>query len=539
MGFQEVQTGYLPLPDTPSNSSESIDTQPEAPLLGDQPKKKKRALTIFSAAICIINLEAGSGMMACPRATINAGWMGFVLFVLCGSMSAFNGILLTWSRSIIEERYPEYNGHVRSPFAEIATKAFGRPGRMLFNFCIFMSHFGASVVNMLLCAELMESFSGWSRCFCIPLIAFCFMPSSCLPSPAKFRWFSGFSVKRHKFGLCSVQDSRPRLTMAFVTVQCDRSKPHPYGTKQPNSDTLLFNKQTVAPSPFILHQTIFPFKTTPRKSVTFLSSAGTRRKIIYMGLMAAMVACLCCIIRLSMWISEMKEPAVRTPPSLQTFSLGLATIMFSFAGAGALPTIQNDMADRSKFTRSVFLGYGGLIVLFSSMSALGFTALGDKLSANIINSLPDGDFRKISQLAFTISLITATYTLINPVFRQVEGPLKIEGPDMSLKQVLVRTVVIGLMVLVGLTVPSFDKILNLLGSTTIGVLAFIMPPVFYLRLVTQHQEGWPERKVSGWQKVAVPVAILLSIGGTGCALKAALQDLASAEAISGSCLIPM
>ena len=60
-------------------------------------------------------------------------------------------------------------------------------GRMVFNFCIFMSHFGAAVVNMLLCAELMESFSGWSRCFCIPLIAFCFMPSSCLPSPAKFR----------------------------------------------------------------------------------------------------------------------------------------------------------------------------------------------------------------------------------------------------------------------------------------------------------------------------------------------------------------
>ena len=64
-------------------------------------------------------------------------------------------------------------------------------GRMLFNFCIFMSHFGASVVNMLLCAELMESFSGWSRCFCIPLIAFCFMPSSCLPSPAKFRSVRG------------------------------------------------------------------------------------------------------------------------------------------------------------------------------------------------------------------------------------------------------------------------------------------------------------------------------------------------------------
>ena len=70
----------------------------------------------------------------------------------------------------------------------------------------------------------------------------------------------------------------------------------------------------------------------------------------------------------------------------------------------------------------------GLIVLFSSMSALGYTALGDSLSANIINSLPEGDFRKVGQLAFTVSLVTATYTLINPVFRQVEGPLKIEGP---------------------------------------------------------------------------------------------------------------
>ncbi|XP_037082673.1 amino acid transporter AVT1E-like [Pollicipes pollicipes] len=388
-------------------------------------------------------------MMACPRATINAGWVGFLLFFACGSMSAFNGILLTWSRSILEERYPEYNGHVRSPFAEIATKAFGRPGRMLFNFCIFMSHFGAAVVNMLLCAELMESFTGWSRCFCIPLIAMFFMPSSCLPSPAKFR------------------------------------------------------------------------------------------KITYMGLMAAMVACLCCIIKLSLVLTSLSEPVTRTPATLQSFSLGLATIMFSFAGAGALPTIQNDMGDRSKFAHSVFLGYSGLIVLFTTMSSLGYTALGDQLSANIINSLPDGDFRKISQVAFTVSLTTATYTLINPVFRQVEGPLKIEGPDMSLKQVIVRTLMIGCMVIVGLTVPSFDKILNLLGSTTIGVLAFVFPPLFYFRLMTQHEEGWPERRIPAWQKVAVPCAVLLSVVGTACAFQAAIRDFVSAESLSGSCLIPM
>lgn len=67
-------------------------------------------------------------------------------------------------------------------------------------------------------------------------------------------------------------------------------------------------------------------------------------------------------------------------------------------------------------------------MLFTTMSSLGFLALGEDLSANIINSLPMGDFRMVAQIAFSISLTTATYTLINPVFRQVEGPLKIEGP---------------------------------------------------------------------------------------------------------------
>ena len=93
-----------------------------------------------------------------------------------------------------------------------------------------------------------------------------------------------------------------------------------------------------------------------------------------MGLMAALVACLCCIVRLSMVLSEMTAPATRTPPSLHTFSLGLATIMFSFAGAGALPTIQNDMGDRSKFTRSVFLGYGGQPTGFTGLSGSAFSS---------------------------------------------------------------------------------------------------------------------------------------------------------------------
>ena len=39
-----------------------------------------------------------------------------------------------------------------------------------------------------------------------------------------------------------------------------------------------------------------------------------------------------------------------------------------------------------------------------------------------------------------------------------------------------------LLLLIGLSLPSFGAILNLIGATTITLLNFIFPPIFYLLL---------------------------------------------------------
>ena len=47
------------------------------------------------------------------------------------------------------------------------------------------------------------------------------------------------------------------------------------------------------------------------------------------------------------------------PLGIETFSLGFSTILFSFGGASAFPTLQNDMENRNEWWKSVTIAFVG------------------------------------------------------------------------------------------------------------------------------------------------------------------------------------
>ena len=51
-----------------------------------------------------------------------------------------------------------------------------------------------------------------------------------------------------------------------------------------------------------------------------------------------------------------------------------------------------------------------------------------------------------------------------------------------MRRCLFRAFLMGVLVFLGELIPDFVKILDLLGSTTIALMTFILPPFFYLRL---------------------------------------------------------
>ena len=57
-------------------------------------------------------------------------------------------------------------------------------------------------------------------------------------------------------------------------------------------------------------------------------------------------------------IDHYEEPQLQYP-TVTSFALGFGAILYAYSGASVFPTIQNDMADRSQFWKSVCIGFAG------------------------------------------------------------------------------------------------------------------------------------------------------------------------------------
>lgn len=55
--------------------------------------------------------------------------------------------------------------------------------------------------------------------------------------------------------------------------------------------------------------------------------------------------------------------------------------------------------------------------------------------------------------------------------------------EFNLRRCLVRSLLVGLAVLIGELVPRFDLVMGVIGGTLTGPLIFILPPLFYSKIV--------------------------------------------------------
>lgn len=53
------------------------------------------------------------------------------------------------------------------------------------------------------------------------------------------------------------------------------------------------------------------------------------------------------------------KPITRNVHGFRDFFLSFGTILFAFGGASTFPTIQNDMEEKHKFSKSVFIAFSG------------------------------------------------------------------------------------------------------------------------------------------------------------------------------------
>ncbi|XP_074604699.1 uncharacterized protein LOC141857999 [Brevipalpus obovatus] len=248
------------------------------------------------------------------------------------------------------------------------------------------------------------------------------------------------------------------------------------------------------------------------------------------------IAVILLLIDMSIEMSALPELPEVSTPTISTISLAFGTILFAYGGTAAFPTFQNDMKDKSKFSIAVCIGFLILLLIYIPIASMGYLTYGAFIKNNVILSVSGGWKRNVALILMSGHLFFAFLLVIIAPIHEIESFLNVPR-GFSWKRVVTRFSVLVAVVFLGETLPHFGKILDLIGGSTIALLSYILPPVFYLKLCYSRKAEWPERSVSKLELIYYSKIIIMGIiGGISCTIWA-LRGILAPDALTLPCYI--
>ncbi|GAB6029709.1 hypothetical protein CHUAL_005431 [Chamberlinius hualienensis] len=231
-------------------------------------------------------------------------------------------------------------------------------------------------------------------------------------------------------------------------------------------------------------------------------------------------------------------------PDFKHFSLAFGTILFAFGGAVTFPTFQNDMKHRSEFPKAASIGFAGTLLVYLPVACSGYFVYGYMTESNITMNLSSVPVRITVQSCMILHLFCAAVLLANPCFQNLEENLKIKQ-GFSIWKILFRTLMAFLILFVGETVPKFSVILDLLGGSINPILCFILPILFYMRLISKQSSpefqhlNLKKRKIPRHEWIMLWEFIIISTLGGIAATVSAIDELIQPDALSKPCYVAL
>lgn len=247
------------------------------------------------------------------------------------------------------------------------------------------------------------------------------------------------------------------------------------------------------------------------------------------------LACLVIFIELIIETDQHPNPEYRNP-TVSTFALGFGSILFAFGGSSVFPTIQNDMGDRALFGRSVIIAFAGLLLMYFPVAVTGYAVIGYEVKGNILLDVnTDLVIIKVAIVMEVLNLMGTYVITCNPVYQVLEENLNIK-PGFGWKRCVLRSCIVALQLVIGLAIPSFDKILNLIGGSTVTVCTFLLPGIAYLRLCDMKGD-WEPRFVPLWERTLLILIIAVGFVGGVVSTVTAVIDILDPDSMGKSCFV--
>ncbi|KAL3078721.1 hypothetical protein niasHT_029360 [Heterodera trifolii] len=215
--------------------------------------------------------------------------------------------------------------------------------------------------------------------------------------------------------------------------------------------------------------------------VTLLKSPNDFWPVIVGGMLSTIVAIVfICIGAMMDWRSC--APSRQLPSfDLTNYLSALGTMLFTYGGHSAFPTIQHDMKKPSEFNKSAILGFFIISVFnFTTVIVCG-TVYGNSIRESVINSIQTVWIQQAINLMITAHCLLTVTLLINPLNQEMEEVFSVPH-DFGWKRVVLRSSVMAVIVLTAESVPSFGPVLDFFGGSTVALTSVVFPSVFYLYL---------------------------------------------------------
>lgn len=219
--------------------------------------------------------------------------------------------------------------------------------------------------------------------------------------------------------------------------------------------------------------------------------------------------------------------------TFNSFFIAFGTILFCFGGAVMFPTIQADMINPREFKTSVILSYAIMLIFYLPVSITGFVVYGYDTQSNIIDNLNDNWIKTTIYILITGHLLTAFTIILNPMFQGIEELFKAPA-RFGIKRVLIRTSIILSVLFVAQSIPNFGPILSLVGGSTVSLLSFVLPCVFYIFLC---RSGQYEMSISKPEYILLFTCIIIGVIGGIASTYSSIYALSSAETFKPPCYL--
>ncbi|KAF9933074.1 hypothetical protein FBU30_006575 [Linnemannia zychae] len=200
----------------------------------------------------------------------------------------------------------------------------------------------------------------------------------------------------------------------------------------------------------------------------------------------------------------------------------IASISICYGGNVVYMHVEEAMRYPKSWNRVVAAALATCSVLYIATAVPGYLAYGSLALSPILSNLPDDTFTKVGTVFIIIHVILAAPILLTSFALEFERLLDVtvsrRGKAMErVYRTIIRLIVIGVCGGIACTVPFFGNFLSLLGALGNCSLIFVLPIIFYFKLI-----GWRHLKYHelAWCAFIVIIGLISAVIGSIDAIKA-------------------